>query len=107
MGYRTIKAGTYELRITDVTAGLKPSMKAKNQKILIKFADLDEEAAIAAAAVAAEKEKKGPGGKKKWTWRSPLSTASEHEWLLIINYKWLIAPPNYDPPQAIKTHKKA
>ena len=40
-------------------------MKAKNQKILIKFADLDEEAAIATAAVAAEKEKKGPGGKKK------------------------------------------
>jgi len=34
MGQRTIKAGTYELRITDVTAGLKPSMKAKNQKNL-------------------------------------------------------------------------
>ena len=29
LGQRTVKAGTYELRITDVTAGLKPSMKAK------------------------------------------------------------------------------
>ena len=65
LGQRTIKAGTYELRITDVTAGLRPTMKAKNQKILIKFADLDEEAAMAAAAAAQEKEKKGPGGKKK------------------------------------------
>lgn len=65
LGQRTIKAGTYELRISDVTVGLKPSMKTKPQKILIKFADLDEEAAIAAAALAQEKEKKGPGGKKK------------------------------------------
>jgi len=53
LGDRTVKSGTYEIRITDVTKGLPSRMKTKNVKILIKFVDLDEEAAIIAAAAAA------------------------------------------------------
>ena len=49
LGLKTIKSGTYELRITDVTKGLPPRLKTKSVKILIKFVDLDEEAAIIAA----------------------------------------------------------
>lgn len=37
-----------------MTKGLPTRMKTKNLKILIKFVDLDEEAAIAAAAVASQ-----------------------------------------------------
>jgi len=37
----------------DVTKGLPPRMQMKSLKILIKFVDLDEEAAIVAAALAA------------------------------------------------------
>jgi len=50
LGARTIKSGTYELRISDMTKGMPPRMKVRNSKVLIKFADLDEEAAIIAAA---------------------------------------------------------
>jgi len=50
LGARTIKAGTYELRISDMTKGMPPRMKVRNSKVLIKFADLDEEAALIAAA---------------------------------------------------------
>ena len=32
-----------------MTKGMPPNMKVKTQKVLIKFADLDEEAAILAA----------------------------------------------------------
>ena len=53
LGERTVKVGTYELRISEVTIGLPPRMLSKNSRILIKFADLDEEAAAAAALVAA------------------------------------------------------
>ena len=49
LGSKTIKSGTYELRITDVTKGLPPRLKTKSVKVLIKFVDLDEEAAIIAA----------------------------------------------------------
>ena len=47
---RTIKSGTYELRISDATKNMPARMKTKNVKILIKIVDLDEEAANAAAA---------------------------------------------------------
>ena len=67
LGERTVKSGTYELRISDVTKGLPSRMRTKNAKVLIKFVDLDEEAAAAAAALAAQQASKGPGGKKKWT----------------------------------------
>lgn len=63
LGERTIKPGSYELRITEVTKGLPSRMKTKNTKILIKFVDLDEEAALLAAA--AEKAVQSKGGKKK------------------------------------------
>jgi len=53
LGERTVKSGVYELRISDVTKGLPSRMKVRNAKVLIKFVDLDEEAAIAAAALAA------------------------------------------------------
>jgi hypothetical protein len=49
LGERTVKSGTYEIRITDETKGLPSRMKTKNAKILIKFVDFDEEAAIIAA----------------------------------------------------------
>jgi hypothetical protein len=49
LGIKTIKSGTYELRITDVTKGLPSRLKTKSVKVLIKFVDLDEEAAIIAA----------------------------------------------------------
>jgi hypothetical protein len=66
LGIRTVKAGTYELRISESTKGLPLRMRVKNAKVLLKLVDLDEEAAIAAAAAEAGKqEKKGPGGKKK------------------------------------------
>jgi hypothetical protein len=53
LGERTVKVGTYELRISEVTKGLPRRMLSKNYRILIKFADLDEEAAAAAALLAA------------------------------------------------------
>lgn len=53
LGERTVKSGTYELRISEVTKNMPASMKTKNVKILIKFVDLDEEAAIVAAAAQA------------------------------------------------------
>jgi hypothetical protein len=49
LGVKTIKSGTYELRITDATKGLPSRLKTKSVKVLIKFVDLDEEAAIIAA----------------------------------------------------------
>lgn len=49
LGVKTVKSGTYELRITDVTKGLPSRMRTKNAKVLIKFLDLDEEAALVAA----------------------------------------------------------
>ena len=49
LGEKTVKSGTYELRISDVTKGLPSRMKTNSAKVLIKFVDLDEEAAILAA----------------------------------------------------------
>ena len=65
LGERTVKVGTYELRISEVTKGLPRRMLSKNYRILIKFADLDEEAAAAAALLAAQAASKGGAGKKK------------------------------------------
>ena len=45
LGDRTIKSGTYEIVISDVTPGLPPRMRIKSERVLIKFVDLDEEAA--------------------------------------------------------------
>lgn len=53
LGERTVKSGTYELRISDVTKNMPARMKTTNVKILVKFVDLDEEAAMAAAAAQA------------------------------------------------------
>lgn len=48
LGERTLKAGTYEMRISDVTKNLPPRMKIKTTKICLKLVDLDEEAQNAA-----------------------------------------------------------
>jgi len=45
----TVKSGTYELRIQEVTKGLPLRMRVKNARVLLKLVDLDEEAAILAA----------------------------------------------------------
>lgn len=63
-GSRTVKPGSYELRITDVTRDLPPRMQMKQVRVLLKLVDLDEEAAALAAAAAAALTAKG-GAKKK------------------------------------------
>lgn len=63
LGEASLKPGTYEMYVKDITEGLPPRMRMATTKMLIKLADLDEEAAIAAAAAAAAAAAKG--GKKK------------------------------------------
>ena len=63
MGPQSLTAGTYEIHIKDVTKGLAPRLKMKHSKVLLKLADLDEEAAAVAAAAAQAAAAKG--GKKK------------------------------------------
>jgi hypothetical protein len=65
LGERTIKSGTYELIISDVTKNLPPRMKIKTTRICLKLVDLDEEASLAVQQQQQEKEKKAPAGKKK------------------------------------------
>lgn len=64
LGIKTIKSGSYEIKVKDVTKGLPPRMLMRDTKILLKLIDLDEEAALIAAANASAVAAKG-GAKKK------------------------------------------